>query len=639
MQKIFVRYLSLVIATALLLIFGLNWYLQGENAERDNVKNAKLKLSQISQTLDNNEVELDNLKESLSEDYLTRAYAFAYIIQQNPDVLNSQEELQRITELLNVDELHVIDDNGILFAGNIPKYFGMDFHSTEQTEEFLSILDGEMSYLVQDIRPNGYEQKIFQYIGVPRQDKKGIVQVGMAPTRMLEAQKRNELDYIMERIPVETGSTLFAIDRKTGEILAHSDKKLVGKEMSALGFTNDNLTKYWDGGFLTQNGEKMYYVLQLDQNVVLGVGRTADVMYEERNRQSILVSVYLTIAGLIVIALINLLVKKKIVNGVHIIMEEINHITEGNLDTVVKVDSNPEFKRLSSGINQMVQGIVEASGKVSRIIDSVDMQLGVFEIENDKAEIMATAKLREIMGWTQEEAEEIYKDKARFTGILKAVMACPLEGEENIYRLNMKKERWVKIQMSEEMRGQFGVVTDVTRDIIDKKRIQHERDYDSLTGLCNIDTLRRETEAILGEGNVKAAGMVMLDLDNFKGINDRYGHDLGDEYLRICAGLMKAFNGENGIACRRSGDEFCVFLHHYKSKQEIKERMDAFYRSLEEEKITFPDGTVKSPEISAGIAWYEEQLNTYSTLLKAADYALYDAKNSGKGVIREYTLE
>lgn len=599
MQKIFVRYLSLVIAAALLLIFALNWQLQGGNAERDNVKNAKLKLSQISQTLDNNEVELANLKESLSEDYLTRAYAFAYIIQQNPDVLDSQEELQRITELLNVDELHVIDENGILFAGNIPKYFGMDFHSTEQTEEFLSILNDGTPYLVQDIRPNGYEQKIFQYIGVARQDKKGIVQVGMAPTRMLEAQKRNELDYIMERIPVETGSTLFAIDRKSGDILAHSDKELAGKEMGVLGFTKDNLSKFWDGGFLNKNGEKMYYVLQLDQNIVLGVGRSADVLYEERNRQSLLVSFYLIVSGLIVIALINLLVKKKIVNGVHTIMEEINHITEGNLETVVKVDSNPEFKQLSSGINQMVQGIVEASGKVSRIIDSVDMQIGVFEIENDKEEIMATAKLREIMGWTLEEAEEIYKDKARFIGILHSVMACPLEGEKNIYRLDMQEERWAKIQMSEEMRGQFGVVTDVTKDILDKKKIQHERDYDSLTGLCNIDTLKREVEVLLGQGNIGTAGMVMLDLDNFKGINDKYGHDLGDEYLRICAGLMKAFNGDRGIASRRSGDEFCVFLHHYESKQEILERLETFYQSVRKEEITFPDGTVKSPQMSA----------------------------------------
>ena len=128
-QKIFTRYISYVVAVALLAILALNWGLQGRNARKQMVQNSALKLGQISQTIDNNEVELRNLKESLSEDYLTRAYAFAYIIEQNPSVLDSQQELERIAELLNVDELHVIDENGILFAGSIPLYFGMDFHT------------------------------------------------------------------------------------------------------------------------------------------------------------------------------------------------------------------------------------------------------------------------------------------------------------------------------------------------------------------------------------------------------------------------------------------------------------------------------------------------------------------------------
>ena len=180
MQKIFTRYISVVVIVALMAIFGVNWFFQEYNARKQMTEKSQMKLDQIIQTLENNEVELENLKESLDEDYLTRAYAFAYIIEQNPEVLNSQPELERIATLLNVDELHVIDENGILFAGSIPKYFGMDFHDTDQTKEFLAILEDPESCLVQDIRPNGYEQKIFQYIGVPRQDQKGIVQVGMA---------------------------------------------------------------------------------------------------------------------------------------------------------------------------------------------------------------------------------------------------------------------------------------------------------------------------------------------------------------------------------------------------------------------------------------------------------------------------
>ena len=138
MQKIFIRYMSAVVIVALLAILAMNWGLQEFNARNRMMENSEMKLDQIVQTLENNEVELQNLKDSLSEDYLTRAYAFAYIIEQNPEVLGSQSELERIARLLNVDELHVIDENGILFAGSVPLYFGMDFHDTDQTREFLS---------------------------------------------------------------------------------------------------------------------------------------------------------------------------------------------------------------------------------------------------------------------------------------------------------------------------------------------------------------------------------------------------------------------------------------------------------------------------------------------------------------------
>lgn len=67
MQRIFTRYISYVVAAALLAILVLNWGLQGRNARSQMIQNSALKLGQISQTIDNNEVELQNLKESLSE--------------------------------------------------------------------------------------------------------------------------------------------------------------------------------------------------------------------------------------------------------------------------------------------------------------------------------------------------------------------------------------------------------------------------------------------------------------------------------------------------------------------------------------------------------------------------------------------
>ena len=75
MQKIFIRYMSAVVIVALLAILAMNWGLQEFNARNRMMENSEMKLDQIVQTLENNEVELQNLKDSLSEDYLTRAKA------------------------------------------------------------------------------------------------------------------------------------------------------------------------------------------------------------------------------------------------------------------------------------------------------------------------------------------------------------------------------------------------------------------------------------------------------------------------------------------------------------------------------------------------------------------------------------
>ena len=90
-------------------------------------------------------------------------------------------------------------------------------------------------------------------------------------------------------------------------------------------------------------------------------------------------------------------------------------------------------------------------------------------------------------------------------------------------------------------------------EVQEKKRLEHERDYDSLTGLCNLDTFRKEVENILDEKDIGQCAMIMLDLDSFKGINDRFGHDWGDEYLRRWQPHPGKSNGERGSSGQKVG--------------------------------------------------------------------------------------
>lgn len=637
MQKIFIRYLCYVMIIALLAILLLNYILQGREARNRMVENSEILLDQVALTLENNDTELTKLTADLGEDYLTRARAFAYIISMNPDVLKSQEELVKIKGFLKVDELHVIDENGILTAGTIPKYFGMDFRSSEQTSEFLRLLDEPDSYLIQDVMPNGAEKKIFQYVGVLRLDKAGIVQVGLSPKRLLEAKQKNELSYIFSMVSVDSKSGLFAISPESGEILAHTDKVWIGQDAEDMGLTGDYYEQLENGGFKTVNGVKKYYLLSKYKDLIIGRSVNEENLYSERFGQMVLISTYLLFTFLMVIFVINRLLKKQIVNGVHRIMNGLENITDGNLKIVVEVEDNPEFKQLSRGINKMVRSVLEATGRVSRIIDMVDLSIGVFEYHDETNQVIANEHLWKLLLISPKEAKALYLNKIDFIVRLKKIMTNREPEEDEIYKISEIPETWVKIHMASETTGTFGVVNDVTRDMHVKRRIKYERDYDSLTGLCKMEKFRTLVNILLSTGgNLEFSAMVMLDLDRFKEINDRYGHDWGDVYLKIFAKCLMEFNGERGIAARRSGDEFCVFLYRYGSQDEIRALFNDFYQRIEENKIIFPDNSKRSIRISAGIAWCGGELNNMDTLMKASDIALYDAKKNGRGQWAEY---
>ena len=198
MQRIFRKYAVIIITSAVFAILIINYVIASFSTNKQQVATFKAKINQIIHTVQENQVELKAIQRNLDEDYLTRARAAAYVIDQNPEIVEDVEELQNLSVLLNVDEIHVIDENGIIAYSSVPEYIGLDFHEGEQTREFLSLLldeDGE-NYLIQKEQPNTAEQKIMKYVGVTRRGVHGIIQVGLQPVRLEEAQERNSYKYI-----------------------------------------------------------------------------------------------------------------------------------------------------------------------------------------------------------------------------------------------------------------------------------------------------------------------------------------------------------------------------------------------------------------------------------------------------------
>ncbi|WFS60972.1 GGDEF domain-containing protein [Pseudodesulfovibrio thermohalotolerans] len=169
------------------------------------------------------------------------------------------------------------------------------------------------------------------------------------------------------------------------------------------------------------------------------------------------------------------------------------------------------------------------------------------------------------------------------------------------------------------------------------EKLAYQTDHDPLTGLAN----RRAFDRILDieiERSKRARtplSLAIFDLDDFKRVNDTYGHPQGDEVLRAFAGHLKATTRRYDLAARFGGEEFALVMagSGVVRAQRMLDRLLHEFRQLE---FTTPDGNdAFRVTCSVGLTCYKGSVNiTDKELIKMADGALYDAKAAGKDQIR-----
>ena len=154
---------------------------------------------------------------------------------------------------------------------------------------------------------------------------------------------------------------------------------------------------------------------------------------------------------------------------------------------------------------------------------------------------------------------------------------------------------------------------------------------DTLTGLHNRDYLEKRLQELLGEGH--AGAMFMIDLDNFKEINDTYGHIVGDKTLQIFADVLRNYSREDDIICRLAGDEFVTFYPELVSRDIAAKKAADIIHLFSEKMGALGYAGVVSVSIGIMMATGEED---FVSLYNNADKSLYFVKNNGKNAYHFY---
>lgn len=636
MKKMFVKYLLAVIAAAMICIIFINNYLTEEITEEYALREAKESISQMLSRMESNEQEIAEITDRLNQDYLTRCRSFRYIAELDNTVFTDSEKLKQIKDILNVDELHVIDRTGYIIATTVDEYMGYDMTSSIGSDEFLELFDAPYSELVQDIRPAGVSGAGCQYVGVSTSDCKYVLQVGMKPERTLQSLKKNDLSNFISNA-TDTDKDLFIIDMTTGRYEDHSDDSLVGgavfssDEEENLRMIREYADKYRSGGFENDMGKSRYIYVTEHNGKLIGVSYNTESIMQLLSASKIRIIIYVTLTFFIVFILIILLVDKRIVKHIHNITDVLDSISSGSLDKSVNDTSLPEFEKLSSGINRMKKSVISGGNKIAGIIGAMNVPIAVYELNFSTEECSVTGNIIKLFRLTDEEKKVITSDKKKLVEFVDSIMSNPEEGEEDVYRI-LDKNAWVKIESIPTDDQVFCVITDATDFIMEKHRIVSERDRDALTGIYNRRCFERKVSLLMEKKISGISAMLMIDLDNFKSINDNYGHAFGDEYLKFTANCLKTFEDDNVIVGRRSGDEFYMYLFDFGSKDDINKEIGAVYEFMSDTKIKTPNGDEeRTVGFSAGAAVQSDNFGKFDDLLNAADEMLYKAKNEKKG--------
>lgn len=282
-------------------------------------------------------------------------------------------------------------------------------------------------------------------------------------------------------------------------------------------------------------------------------------------------------------------------------------------------------------------------------------EVGIWDIDFVNGEVYVSKKGKEVFG-----LDESLPSSITYTTIKEKILDSDFPDVKEKYFAHIKNiteafEVKCRIQVCEDkyswiyIRGRglrnkegqvtrmAGSVSNINKEKINEARIRKLAYYDSLTDLPNRAYFNQLMDEYIQNKVYDKFAVFLIDIDNFKAINDSLGHSYGDEIIiRVASHLKKHLNKDSELI-RFGGDEFLIIVHDIKTNAELK----AFAEIIVDEfnKPFINDGLIFPITLSMGVATYPFDGEQADELLKHADMALYDVKMNGKNGYKMFSFE
>ncbi|MDX6475020.1 MAG: hypothetical protein QOH95_531, partial [Gaiellaceae bacterium] len=344
------------------------------------------------------------------------------------------------------------------------------------------------------------------------------------------------------------------------------------------------------------------------------------------------------LGSLLLIGIVTYLLGRSIVHTLRRFADAANAIAFGRLGERVEVRGSDEFAELGNAFNRMAaqleQRLAELETERSRVRDATARFGEALVATHDPSQLMqiAVESAVEAAGATGGVVMGSHGELAR--------AGDPDQGSERLafpLRVGMSDFGSLVIASDNFEADQVETAASLAAQVVvalENARLHHlvERQamVDSLTGLANRRSLEESLRAELARAARfgDSACVVLADLDDFKQVNDRYGHAAGDEVLKAFAGALRKTVRESDVAGRWGGEEFALVLSGTDAAggARLAERARV---AIEARQVKMPNGDLCSATASFGVASFPES-RELGEILAAADTALYAAKDAGK---------
>lgn len=326
--------------------------------------------------------------------------------------------------------------------------------------------------------------------------------------------------------------------------------------------------------------------------------------------------------------------------------EHIQQLNEKNIKLEKSIDSltniievskyiNTFFSsdNLMSMINDMIVGILGVTYSTIFLIENDELIIKVSNIDN--MNINFTSKEDVSINKGEEfliNSKEVLKYTGQNNTEIHSIMGSPIRLRDKFIGYIVVEHtlyKFMTVELKIFLRSIANQVAIAIENSMLYKQLEKMNQSDPLLNIYNrkyfFEYLERNEKSKLKN----KFAIAMIDIDDFKKINDTYGHQFGDKILINTANIVKNGIGKDDILARYGGEEFILYISDYVDEEKVYNKVEAIRKKLNEERVDF-NGKYKSVTASFGISFFPLNGMDLNELISKADDLLYKAKKSGK---------